>query len=414
MDPAIGKKIGNYRIQRCIGRGAMGAVYLAQHEQIQCLAAVKVLHARFAGAATLVQRFLGEARVANRIGHPGIVRIYDCGDHPEVGLHLVMEYLQGQTLEQRSQDALPLPVDLATRHTLQIASVLAACHSAGITHRDLKPANLFLVSDPDIPGGERIKVLDFGIAKLHEPTEDMVRTRTGVLVGSPVYMAPEQCLDSRQADHRSDIYSLGVIYYQLLTGQNPLRADSLAQLVLAQQDSRPDPPSQHNPAVGQAIDAVVLCMLQRDPELRFQSVDLLRHALCSAEPSQACAPGPLAEVDTEVGDAGDPAAQTIRELPAAALADAAQEQDTVPMSVPPAHELEASLTEAPAPEHPLPGQQTGDSIPPLFPGDALPAVGPALQPQLSEEVLAGLRPRILPVMGLGGLALAALVLAWCG
>ena len=166
VDPNIGKTVGSYRLVRRLGVGGMGAVYLGEHPEISSRVAIKILLPSFIRDEVVVGRFIDEARAANRIGHPGIVRVHDCGRHEDLGVYLVMEYLEGQTLTQRLKQQRRFPPEVVVRVIQQAGSAIAAAHAAGIVHRDIKPSNLFLSRDPDMPGGERVKVLDFGVAKL--------------------------------------------------------------------------------------------------------------------------------------------------------------------------------------------------------------------------------------------------------
>jgi eukaryotic-like serine/threonine-protein kinase len=283
MDLQQGHKIGEYRVVKCIGRGAMGTVYLCEYPRICGLVAIKVLHPRHFRSDWVVDRFLAEAKVVNQIGHPGIVRIFDCKEDADIGPYLVMEYMQGQTLKERYLDSLPLDPEITSRILLQAASALAVSHRAGIIHRDLKPANLFLCDDPDMPGGERLRLLDFGIAKLLRANSDnRIQTMVGMLPGSPPFMSPEQMVDSNRADARSDIYSLGVIGYQLLTGKYPHQADSIGRLIIMRQEQDPIPPRQLNPEISPALDQVIMTALEREPDCRYQTMDRFRGDLCDA------------------------------------------------------------------------------------------------------------------------------------
>ena len=275
----VGQTISSYRITRKLGEGGFGAVYLGQHPQIESKVAIKVLQPQFVTDANMVERFLDEARAVNRIGHRGVVRIHDTGQLPTVGVYLVMEYLEGESLLERYQRRGPLPVEEAVRFAMQACTALGACHRAGIVHRDLKPANMFVVADVDLPGGERVIILDFGIAKLAQQPELGRATATGTLLGSPLYMSPEQCLDSKHVDHRSDIFALGVVFYELLGGRCPYEADTLGQLVLKHRDETPPPLRSLCEGVTPALEQVVRRALERLPADRFQSMDELRQAL---------------------------------------------------------------------------------------------------------------------------------------
>ena len=296
----VGQTISSYRITRKLGEGGFGAVYLGQHPQIESKVAIKVLQPQFVTDANMVERFLDEARAVNRIGHRGVVRIHDTGQLPTVGVYLVMEYLEGESLLERYQRRGPLPVEEAVRFAMQACTALGACHRAGIVHRDLKPANMFVVADVDLPGGERVIILDFGIAKLAQQPELGRATATGTLLGSPLYMSPEQCLDSKHVDHRSDIFSLGVVAYELLTGRCPYQADTLGQLVLKHSDEEPPSLSSLRADLPGPLEAVVDRALERRPEDRYQGMDQLRRALEKAFFGTETSPKTIAELPSRL------------------------------------------------------------------------------------------------------------------
>ena len=280
-DPLIGKKVGSYDIISSLGKGGMGAVYRGEHPQIESKVAIKVLLPRFVESPEIVRRFFDEARAVNRIGHPGIVRIHDCNHQDDVGVYLVMELLEGQTLQDRFQRLGPLPPAMVARQIQQAASALSASHEAGIIHRDLKLANVFVVPDPDMPGGERVKILDFGIAKLledHEPLGDG-GTKTGMVIGSPMYMSPEQCIDSKSVDLRSDIYSLGAIAYRLLSGVFPFEADTLGRLIIMHHKQQAAPLCQIKPTIPEALSDVIGVALETDRDQRYADMAEFRGAL---------------------------------------------------------------------------------------------------------------------------------------
>jgi serine/threonine protein kinase len=284
FDPVIGKTLGSYRVDRLIGAGGMGSVYLGLHPEIESKVAIKLLLPQFLKRETIVKRFLDEARATNRIQHPGIVKIHDAGTHEEYGVYLVMEYLEGETLQDLAKRDGPLRADLVCRLMQQVASALAASHAVGIVHRDLKPANVFLVPDADIVGGVRVKVLDFGIAKLMEAQDPMAggATETGAFLGSPMYMSPEQCVDSKDVDARADVYGLGAIAYHILSGRHPFETESLGRLVLMQRDQKPMALREHNPDVPLEVEAVVSRALEAERKDRFQSMVELRAAFMEA------------------------------------------------------------------------------------------------------------------------------------
>jgi len=276
----IGEQFGNYRAISLLGEGGMGAVYLAEHPAIGRRVAVKVLHRNYVRDENLLGRFLNEARAANAIRHPNIIEILDSGTIADGTPFLVMELLEGESLGARLRRVGPLPIAQAVEFAYQTASALGAAHKKGIVHRDLKPDNLYIVPDPHEPERERIKVLDFGIAKLQQGnTGDSVKTRTGTLMGTPIYMSPEQCRGTKAIDHRSDIYSLGVILFEMLTGQPPFVSEGFGELVNMHLNVAAPAPSTRNPNVPAALDALVLKMLEKNPDQRFADMGELQAAL---------------------------------------------------------------------------------------------------------------------------------------
>jgi serine/threonine-protein kinase len=277
----IGRRIGNYVIQSELGQGGMGTVYLAQHAVIGRKAAIKILKREFASDEVTVGRFLNEARAAHLIGHPGIVDVLDVGTLPEGVPFLVMEYLQGESLARRLERVGRLGTKDALEIVGETASALGAAHAKGIVHRDLKPDNLFLVPDPKAPSGESVKVLDFGIAKLHgEVGPDNVSTVTGTVLGTPRYMSPEQSRGARHAvDHRTDIYALGIILYEMLCGVPPFVGEGFFDTMLLHTTQPPPPPRSKNPDVPPFLEQVILRALAKRPEERYSSMAELQRAL---------------------------------------------------------------------------------------------------------------------------------------
>jgi len=255
----------------------MGAVYLAEHPEIGRRVAVKVLRPELIRDPSLLTRFLNEARAANAIRHPNIIEVLDSGTTVDGTPYLVMELLEGEALSARIRRVGQVPLRDALEFSYQAASALAAAHAKGIVHRDLKPDNLFLLPVPSDPAREMIKVLDFGIAKLQTlPTGAGMQTRTGTLMGTPVYMSPEQCLGTKTVDHRSDIYALGIIMFEMLAGRPPFISDGLGELVNMHLNVRP--PSLHdaNPAVTPAVELLILKALEKAPEARQRSATELQ------------------------------------------------------------------------------------------------------------------------------------------
>jgi eukaryotic-like serine/threonine-protein kinase len=283
----IGEQFGNYRSVALLGEGGMGAVYLAEHPGIGRRVAVKVLHKNYTRDEHLLARFLNEARAANAIRHPNIIEILDSGMMTDGTPFLVMELLEGDSLGTRLRNQGPLPIAIAVDFAYQTASALGAAHAKGIVHRDLKPDNLFVVSDPHDATRERIKVLDFGIAKLQQgSTADSVKTRTGTLMGTPIYMSPEQCRGTRSVDHRSDIYSLGVIFYEMLVGQPPFVSEGFGELVNMHLNVPPASARSKRPEIPLALDALVLKMLGKNPEDRYADMAEVQGALKASGGSQ--------------------------------------------------------------------------------------------------------------------------------
>jgi serine/threonine-protein kinase len=293
--------IGNYRVVRQLGEGGMGVVYEAEHQTMGRRAAIKVLRAELVRDQEVIRRFFNEARATNEIRHSGIVQIYDCGTTADGAPWLIMELLQGENLSARIRRLGRLHAAGAVEIAAQTTSVLGAAHDAGIIHRDLKPDNLFIVRDPDLASGERVKVLDFGIAKLGiaggggSGGGASLRTRTGMLMGTPVYMSPEQCRGTKQVDGRSDIYSLGIIIYEMLAGEPPFMSEGVGELFDGHMNQPVPPLSAKNAAVPAALAGVVHKALAKSPGDRFQTMAELQRALTapaavSTEAARAAAP----------------------------------------------------------------------------------------------------------------------------
>ncbi|HNN91395.1 MAG TPA: serine/threonine-protein kinase [Pseudomonadota bacterium] len=279
--------IGPYRVVREIGRGGMGAVFEAVQPQIERRVAIKVLHSQFAQNEQLVRRFSVEARAVNIVNHPSVVQITDFGQLPDGTAYIVMEFLDGESLGSRmKRQGGKLSIVESLRLSRQIAAALAAAHTKNIIHRDLKPDNVMIVADPEAPGGERAKVLDFGIAKVaaavtpgaDNPIEAMSTTRTGVMVGTPLYMAPEQCKGNGQVDAKADVYSLGVMLYRMLCGRPPFIGDG-AGAVMAMHIYEPPPPlREFEPAVPEDLANLVHALLEKNPANR-PTMQQVAHAL---------------------------------------------------------------------------------------------------------------------------------------
>jgi serine/threonine-protein kinase len=263
-----GQTVGEYRIERKIGEGGFGAVYSAIHPVIGKPAAIKILSPQFSADPVMVSRFISEARAVNQIRNRGIIDIFAFGKLDDGRQYYIMELLEGKTLEEyirergrmRPAEALPL--------LRQIGRALDAAHAAGIAHRDLKPENVFLVFDED--GTVVPKLLDFGIAKLLGDSQQ-TKTRTGTPMGTPLYMSPEQCR-GKHVDHRTDIYSFGVMTHVMLTGQPVFSGEDIMDVMMAQVGTTPPSASSVCPDIPTALDAPILRMLAKDAGARPQTL----------------------------------------------------------------------------------------------------------------------------------------------
>jgi eukaryotic-like serine/threonine-protein kinase len=287
-----GSMVGQYRITGTIGKGGMGAVYSAEHTLIGRVAAVKLLLPELSQNQEIVTRFFNEARAATAIRHPGIVEIYDFGYHSDGAAYIVMEYLQGEPLAARLARG-RMAAQPALAIVRQISGALAAAHKKGIVHRDLKPDNVFLVPDAEVPGGERIKLLDFGIAKLANDGPNSSKTRTGSVMGTPTYMSPEQCRGVN-VDHRADIYSLGCMLFELCTGRPPFVGEGVGDVLAAHIHVPPPSVQSLAPDVPHELEVLVQRMLVKDPAQRVQTAEEVIHAVDLATGGAQYRTGPRA------------------------------------------------------------------------------------------------------------------------
>jgi len=271
-----GESIGNYRLVRAIGRGSTGTVYIGEHAMIGQRVAIKVLHDDLARDGEVVRRMFVEARAASAVKHDNIVDVLDFGERRDDDghriIHITMPLYSGESLSARLARG-PLSLDEAAHIVDQAARALSACHAAGVIHRDITPDHIFLTRR----GCDRrfVKLLDFGAAR--QKTVSMQITQPGALVGTPEYMAPEQCA-ARPVDGRADVYALGIVLYQMLTGRLPFSKWSAAETIAAQLDEPPPPPSRYRPIPAE-VEAVILRCLQKAPDARFPSMDAFRAAL---------------------------------------------------------------------------------------------------------------------------------------
>lgn len=376
----IGQSVGKYKVTRLIGRGGMGAVYEMVHQTIGQRAAIKVLFQKYAHEPEFVERFRYEAQVVNQIEHPGLVKISDHGQLPDGTLYIVMEYLEGQTLRARLDaqrtDGQHFESDQALELIRQLAETLRVVHAHGVVHRDLKPENIFHVRDPAAMYGERVKILDFGIAKIVDQSDVRPNdspgplTTVGKLLGTPTYMSPEQCDGYGQLSSKSDVYALGAIWFELLTGSPPF-ANGSANAIMAQHLLKTAPRLRSVlPNASAELDTCIASMLAKKPTERPDMAEL------------------LATIDAlrEGGDRPRSASTLLRRpklfLGAASVVLLAGAVAT------------ASLLNGNTGKTPVPAVPAHDAVPRLLP--SLPDAGGAAPPSVPAVSGAAAVPRMLP------------------
>jgi eukaryotic-like serine/threonine-protein kinase len=276
LDPMVGTVLaGRYEVLRRIGEGGMGAVYEARHTVINKRVAVKVLLERLVEKRELVGRLLKEARLASAIGHENIVDVTDFGTTEDARSFVVMEYLDGEPLSALLVREAPLPASRCLNLIRQVVSALEAAHAKGIVHRDIKPENIYLIKRDD---DDFVKVVDFGVSKAVRTADDgpesLHLTRTGTLFGTPLYMSPEQARGAEDVDGRADIWAVGIVFYECLTGEVPFRANNYLQVIAQVLNAEAMPPSRMLPELGipSAVEAVVMKALAKDRQLRYQTM----------------------------------------------------------------------------------------------------------------------------------------------
>jgi hypothetical protein len=277
IDPLLGTVIADrYHVEKRLGEGGMGAVYLARHIVLEKQVALKILHGEFSGRKDLVERFLHEAKAAARIRHEHVIDISDFGQTATGNPFFCMEVLFGNDLAQALRDEGQLAWPRIKSVFLQTCSALQAAHEKGIIHRDLKPENIFLIERLGHP--DFVKVLDFGIAKLTELEESGKRlTKTGMVFGTPEYMSPEQARGDK-TDHRVDVYAMGCILFQLVSGDVPFRAETFMG-VLTRHLFEPVPPVPHRADIPAGLEAVVQRALDKDRDKRYPTMNDLAYAV---------------------------------------------------------------------------------------------------------------------------------------
>jgi eukaryotic-like serine/threonine-protein kinase len=294
MNYEIGSRVGDYEILEILGAGGMGRVYKVRNVLSDRVEAMKVLLPDLEGNPGLADRFMREIKVQASLDHPNIAALHTAL-RIENQLMMLMEYVEGTPLDHL-MEAGPVPIDKAVDYIAQVLSALSYAHAHGIVHRDLKPANM-MVTAPGV-----VKLMDFGIAKM---TADRKLTQTGSTVGSLYYMSPEQIKGAVDLDPRSDLYSLGVSLYEVVTGARPFQGDSEYSIMAAHLQKNPPPPIQISPNLPSGLNEVILQALEKDPAMRFQTADAFRNALL-----YACKPAAAA-----AATAAPPSAATVKPQP---------------------------------------------------------------------------------------------------
>ncbi len=311
----IATKVDRYEVERLLGMGGFGSVYRAKHVHTGATVALKLLKRSLGADQGMLERFLREARAAASVGSEHIVGVLDAGLATDGQAFLALEFLDGSDLKDLATNEGPLPHLRVVMIVLQVLEGLAAAHAKDIVHRDMKPANVFVVRRRDERGVERdfIKLLDFGISKMHGDAGTSGLTMTGVAMGTPSYMAPEQFFDARSVDGRADLYSVSAMLYELLSGKLPFDAESYAHLIVKVRTEQAAPLNQVAPQVPMALAQVVTVGLAKEPHQRWQSAkefgDALRSALGLPAPgttpaflpSQSQAPRSLGSPASDIG-----------------------------------------------------------------------------------------------------------------
>ena len=336
VDPWVGQVVnGKFRIEALVGQGGMGRVYRAKHLTLDKPVVLKMLHKDFSTDPQVVQRFQREARAASRLNHPNSIAVLDFGEAEDGTLFMAMEYLAGRDLARIVADEFPLGEARIVRIAAQMLSALAEAHAQGIVHRDLKPENVMV--EPRRGEPDFVKVLDFGIAKITAPGANEPKlTQAGLVCGTPEYMSPEQARGA-ELDSRTDLYSTGVILYQLATGELPFQSDTPVGFLTKHLAEAPVPARERWSDVSEGLDAVIARAMEKNPANRFQTADEMREALLALDPTAAAAPAPAHPGTRAASGAATPPPVASRTAPAPART-----------STPPAAPRAASAPAAPA------------------------------------------------------------------
>ncbi|MBE2251854.1 MAG: protein kinase [Myxococcus sp.] len=376
QSPLVGRVIGGrYRLDSLLAAGGMGEVYRATHVELGRPLALKLMRPELSGDAGFVDRFRREAMTASRLGHPHIVDIIDSGRSDEGQFYFVMEFLDGKTLSQvMAQGPVPLPVALEL--VTQTAEALDVAHRAGVVHRDLKPDNVLVL---ERAGKPFVKLVDFGIAKVVTPAPDQKQTTHGVIMGTPQYMAPEQAAGVA-LDARADVYALGLILFEVLTGRPPLTGETAALVMSAHISQRAPPLPPRFPA---SLSALVAKMLAKRPGERPQTMAEVSSALASAPRTLAKSKPSTALVVTAVGvllGGLGVGVMALREAPA--VSAQASRQPEPPQARPP------DALDVIAPVGGAPGVAPAGGTPAVTPAGAVPVAAPSEAPVIAAPVAA--------------------------
>ncbi len=274
----MGEKLGGrYKVRGVLGKGGMGMVYDAEHIGLRRHVAIKVMNSARSRTHVAVQRFEREARAAGAIGHPNICEVFDLGTTDDGRPYLVMEKLVGMTLADRLERYGPLPIEDVVDVAVQVLAGLSAAHEKGFLHRDIKPDNIFLAERRGLP--PIVKILDFGVSKPMRDDgstdEEFDLTRTGMVMGTPYYMSPEQAQGERDLDGRVDVYATGVVMYEALTGRRPFSAPNYGSLLLAILNTVPRPISEFRPSTPPALEQIVMLAMHKDRNVRYPSANAM-------------------------------------------------------------------------------------------------------------------------------------------
>jgi serine/threonine protein kinase len=287
----IGHTVGNYLVTATLGSGGMGTVFLAEHPVIGSKVALKAIHPQFAGSAEVFARFVNEAKAVNQIAHDHIIDITDFGTTASGDYYFMMEYLEGDTLADLIERDGAFPPARARNIAAQSADALGASHGHGVIHRDLKPENVFLIVRDGV--ADFVKVLDFGLAKLTNP-DDLAtyQSRAGAVMGTPYYMSPEQCEGRPDIDNRADVYALGVILFEMLTGMIPFGGEGFVPILVKHVTVRPPAARSIVPDLPASMDSLLFRSLAKNPGQRFQTMTEFREALLDPDGYGASDPAP--------------------------------------------------------------------------------------------------------------------------